>query len=146
MATPRPRLVPPSALGLVFVGGAGGTTLRYLLEAAFGPGPGEWPWVTLAINVLGSFLLGALTTALTRHRDPRRGQQLRWSLGTGAIGGFTTYSTFVLEVHHLALDGHVLVGAGYAVGSIVLGVAAAYGGVVLAGPRGAGRRVGEGAA
>ncbi len=146
MTTPRPRLVPPSALGLVFVGGACGTLLRYLLEAALGAEPGEWPLVTMAINVLGSFLLGALTTVLARHRDPRRGQQLRWSLGTGAIGGFTTYSTFVLEVHHLALDGHVLVGAAYAVSSVLLGVAAAYLGVLLAGPLTARRRTEEEAA
>ncbi|MFL6237125.1 MAG: fluoride efflux transporter CrcB [Thermoanaerobaculia bacterium] len=80
----------------ICLGGAAGTGARYLLEGwllrAAGPG---FPWGTLAVNVIGSFLLGlimhvSLTTGLLSPA-------LRLSLTTGAMGGFTTYSTFNYE-------------------------------------------------
>jgi fluoride exporter len=80
----------------ICLGGAAGTGARYLLSGwllrAAGPG---FPWGTLAVNVLGSFLLGlimqvALTTDLISPT-------LRLGLTTGVMGGFTTYSTFNYE-------------------------------------------------
>jgi fluoride exporter len=80
----------------ICLGGAAGTGARYLLSGwllrAAGPG---FPWGTLAVNVIGSFLLGlimqiALTTDLISPT-------LRLGLTTGVMGGFTTYSTFNYE-------------------------------------------------
>jgi fluoride exporter len=80
----------------ICLGGAAGTGARYLLSGWLlrlaGPG---FPWGTLAVNVLGSFLLGllmqvALTTELLSPTA-------RLALGTGVLGGFTTYSTFNYE-------------------------------------------------
>jgi fluoride exporter len=80
----------------ICLGGAAGTGARYLLSGwllrVAGPG---FPWGTLAVNVLGSFLLGllmqvALTTDLLSPTA-------RLALGTGVLGGFTTYSTFNYE-------------------------------------------------
>ena len=80
----------------ICLGGAAGTGARYLLSGwllrAAGPG---FPWGTLAVNVIGSFLLGlimqvALTTSLLSPT-------LRLALTTGVMGGFTTYSTFNYE-------------------------------------------------
>jgi CrcB protein len=80
----------------ICLGGAAGTGARYLMSGwllrALGPG---FPWGTLAVNVLGSFLLGlimqvALTTTLISPT-------LRLGLTTGVMGGFTTYSTFNYE-------------------------------------------------
>lgn len=80
----------------ICLGGAAGTGARYLLSGwllrAAGPG---FPWGTLAVNVLGSFLLGlimqvSLTTGLISPA-------LRLALTTGVMGGFTTYSTFNYE-------------------------------------------------
>jgi len=53
-------------------------------------------------------------------------------VGTGVLGGYTTYSTFAVETAKLLGGGAVLIGVGYAVASVVLGLAAALGGTVLA--------------
>jgi CrcB protein len=51
----------------VILGGGAGTTARWSLGRAFAPEPGHWPWVTFAINVTGSFLLGLLTGWTMAH-------------------------------------------------------------------------------
>jgi fluoride exporter len=75
----------------ICLGGAAGTGARYLLSGwllrAAGPG---FPWGTLAINVIGSFLLGLLMQ-LALATD------LRLALTVGVMGGFTTYSSFNFE-------------------------------------------------
>ncbi|WP_454730244.1 fluoride efflux transporter FluC [Cellulosimicrobium protaetiae] len=130
------RRTPLLALaGLVALGGAVGTTARALLEQAFAPVPGSWPWpwTTFWINLAGSFVLGALLETLLRSGPDagwRRG--VRLGCGTGVLGGFTTYSTFAVEVERLASGGHIALGAAYALGSVALGVAAAVGGITLA--------------
>jgi CrcB protein len=81
---------------LISLGGALGTAARYLLSAwmlrALGP---AFPYGTLAVNVIGSFLLGAImhTGLQTTLVSPTA----RLVLGTGVMGGFTTYSTFNYE-------------------------------------------------
>jgi CrcB protein len=75
----------------ICLGGAAGTGARYLLSGwllrAAGPG---FPWGTLAVNVIGSFLLGVLLQ-LSLATD------LRLALTVGGMGGFTTYSSFNSE-------------------------------------------------
>lgn len=116
------------ALAPVLAGGAVGTLARAALEEGFGAGRGEWPWATFGINVVGSFLLGLLVAVLVV-----RGGDERWrlALGTGVLGGFTTYSTFIVEADRLVADGHVGLATGYALGSIVVGVVAAALGAAL---------------
>jgi CrcB protein len=80
----------------ICLGGAAGTGARYLLSdwslRTLGPG---FPWGTLAVNVIGSFLLGLLMQiALATSLLP---PTLRLTLTTGVMGGFTTYSTFNYE-------------------------------------------------
>lgn len=80
----------------ICLGGAAGTGARYLvtLWALRIAGPG-FPWGTLAVNVVGSFLLGLIMqVALTTGLIP---PLLRLGLATGVMGGFTTYSTFNYE-------------------------------------------------
>jgi CrcB protein len=118
---------------LVAVGGTIGTSARASLEATFPPAPGELPWVTLAINLTGSFALGAILELLLRT-GPDTGwrRAVRLGCGTGVIGGFTTYSTFVLEIDQLARQGHLTVSVVYARLSVLAGLAAAGGGVLAA--------------
>lgn len=124
--------VDPRMLGLIFLGAMIGTTLRSLLESAYGPGPGQWPWVTFWINVGGSLLLGALLEGISASgRDTGWRRGLRLGVGTGVLGGFTTYSTFSVETVLLLRSGEWLAGAGYAVASVVGGVLAAMLGVRL---------------
>ena len=134
-ATLRPRRLYTRAsfLATVLVGGAVGTLLRYLFEEAAPAVPGRWPWTTFWINVAGSFILGALLTALARS-GPDQGwrRSARLGLGTGFCGGFTTYSTFIIEVDNLVRGGWVGTGVGYALVSVLVGVAAALAGVLIA--------------
>lgn len=103
--------------GLVALGGFVGATARYAAALAV-PGAAG----TLAVNVVGSFLLGALTTTA----PPRR---LGLFVGAGALSSFTTYSTFAVETVSLGpLAGAANVGATY-----VLGVAAALAGIAVGG-------------
>ena len=99
-----------NAFLLVCAGGALGSGLRY----AVSHGVTQWalrahgtsfPWGTLAVNVVGSFLFGFLMTA----RAGRGGvpESTRFLLGTGALGGFTTYSTFNYETLCLLQSGHL---------------------------------------
>lgn len=80
----------------ICLSGAAGTGARYLLAGwvnrLHGPG---FPWGTLTVNIVGSFLLGALMQlALV---SPELSPTVRVALATGFIGGFTTYSTFNYE-------------------------------------------------
>lgn len=141
--TPRSPHRHPGLLALIFVGGTLGTALRAALESASPAQPAGIPWATLAINVAGSLLLGVLLEVLARS-GPDTGwrRAARLTLGTGVLGGFTTYSTFAVEsVQRLSPDAYV-VGLAYAVGSIALGVGAAAAGYTgarrLAGRRSAG--------
>ncbi len=94
--------------------------------------PGAWPWTTFWINLVGSFVLGALLETLLRAGPNWQAPGRPARLGTGVLGGFTTYSTFVVEVERLTSGGHAALGAAYALGSVALGVAAAVGGIALA--------------
>jgi len=133
---------------LVAVGATVGTPLRASIELVFPHAPGEWPWATFAINVVGSLALGALIEALAlRGPDTGRRRMLRLGVGTGVVGGFTTYSTFVVEIDRLATAGAVSMALVYTLASVVLGVvAAAIGAGVAASVFGRREPEGEGAA
>lgn len=92
-------------LNLLLVGGGGaaGCILRYLLGGWLGERAGM-PYGTLVVNLLGSFALGLLFSLPGRFGDP----QVRLLLGTGFLGGFTTYSTFNLETLRLIQAGDLV--------------------------------------
>ena len=118
---------------LIFVGAALGTSMRDVIERAFPTPPGGWPWATFGINLVGSLVLGALLQTLARTGDDvgwRRAARL--GCGTGVLGGFTTYSTFVLEIDTLADAGFTMRGAAYGLMSVLLGLVAAGAGIWLA--------------
>lgn len=111
------------------------------------PHDGGWPLATLLENVLGSFLLGVLLeTLLRRGNESDAGRRIRLGVGTGALGGFTTYSSLALETDRLLADGAVLTAATYALTSVTLGLLACFGGVALAAQVDRRRRLGPGRA
>lgn len=117
----------PAWLGLIAVGGGLGTALRAWLEGSFATPPGQWPWVTFWINLGGAFLLGVLLESLAEtgaDRGWRRG--VRLGVGTGLLGGFTTYSTFSVEIVERLRAGAWAIGVGYGLASVVGGLGAAW--------------------
>ena len=122
----RPRLV-----GLVALGGTVGTALRAAL-GALAPAAGGWPWATWTVNLTGAFLLGLLLEALARTGpDDGRRRDTRLLLGTGVLGGYTTYSTLALDTVRMIDAGDVRTGLLYAAGSVVLGPATAAAGIAV---------------
>ncbi|MCB2128649.1 MAG: fluoride efflux transporter CrcB [Rhodobacteraceae bacterium] len=113
----------------VALGGAIGASGRYLTNVAamrlIGPG---FPWGTVAVNILGSFLMGVVVVALA-HRDATR---LAPFLMTGILGGFTTFSAFSLDALTLWERGQTTLGAAYVLGSVVLSLGAIVAGMAVA--------------
>lgn len=101
-------------LGLVMAGGAVGSLARWCLAQALSAIAHPFPWPTYLANVVGSFLLGWLTAAL-QHRGNDR---LRLAAGVGALGGFTTFSTFSVELVTLIQDGSAAMAALYLLASL----------------------------
>ncbi len=133
----------PATLVLVAVGGAVGTTVRWSLETAHPAAPGTWPWTTFWINVTGALVLAALLEALAvLGPDDGWRRAVRLGAGTGLLGGYTTYSTFVVETATLGRDDRFLTAFGYDAASLSLGFLAALAGTVLVSRllRGVGRR------
>ena len=117
-------------IGIVAVGGAVGTGLRYAISLSM-PTPAAMPLATLGINVVGAFLLGALLERLARHsRDDARSQRIRLGIGTGGLGGFTTYSALATETVTLGAA-HLGLAITYALGTVVIGAAASIAGIAL---------------
>ncbi len=86
------------------------------------------PWHTFAVNVSGAFALGLLVALAARQGWPGWWRPL---LGVGLLGGYTTFSTFALESTELALRGMQLTSALYALGSVLLGMLAAWTGLLV---------------
>ena len=130
-------------LGLVFLGGALGTTARYLISSVIPPWLGL-PVGTFLINVTGAFVLGVLLEALAL-RGPDEGirRTLRLFVGTGILGGFTTYSAFAVDTDGLLTSNDLAGSIVYAVATILIGALASLAGIALAarhhGPTGPGR-------
>lgn len=114
---------------LVALGAAVGAPCRYLLDAAVSARAGRHrPWGTLVVNLLGSALAGLLAGAAAgRGVDPRTLSLL----AVGALGAFTTASTYALEVVELAAAGRVRDAAGAVALTVGLGTALAWGGYLL---------------
>lgn len=123
----------PASLALVFLGGAAGTLARFGLTAVV-PTPAGLPLGIFLINVSGGFALGLLLEALAvRGPDVGRRRAARLLLGTGFLGGFTTYSALAVDSALLIGDGRTLAGAAYLAGSVLTGLGATVLGIVAAG-------------
>jgi CrcB protein len=116
-------------LAIVFVGGALGTAAREGLALVI-PTVDGIPLAIFVINVVGAFLLGAILEGLSRGGpDEGRRRRIRLLIGTGFLGGFTTYSTLATDTSVLAAHGSSGLAIAYSVGSIVIGALASWGGI-----------------
>ncbi len=110
----------------VGAGGAVGSALRYLVWRAVGTS-GGFPWATVFVNITGSFVLGLLAGLYAG----RVGPTMRLALFFGLLGGYTTFSTFTSETVVLARTGSAAMAFGNVAVSVLVGVAAAFLGVLL---------------
>jgi len=124
-----PELPLVSRVALVACGGALGALARSALDGTGAPSS-AFPWVTLAINVSGAGLLALLLVVLEERAPTNRA--LRPLLGTGVLGGYTTFSTFAVETVVMLRAGAVGHVFAYLAASVVGAVLAATAGVVLA--------------
>ncbi len=106
----------------VAAGGALGAVGRYLVMSQLGHWLGTgFPYGTLAVNIIGSFVMGGLVEAMALVWSPS--QELRALLVVGLLGSFTTFSTFSLDVYVLFERGQMQAVALYMAGSVVLSIA-----------------------
>jgi len=115
---------------LVMLGGAFGAGARFLVGkgtlAWLGP---NYPWGTLAVNLIGGFAMGLLAGSLARFGQG--GEQWRLLIGVGVLGGFTTFSAFSLDVMVMLERGDWVPALGYVLASVLGSVLALYAGLVL---------------
>jgi CrcB protein len=117
------------SLLLVIGGAAVGAPLRYLSDRAIQSRHDTvFPWGTLAVNVIGSLILGVVTGAVTAGGAS---PQVQLAVGTGFCGALTTYSTFSYETLRLLEDDARLFAVANVVASIVAGLGAAFLGVAI---------------
>lgn len=116
----------------VLLGGGIGSVFRYLVTFGVSQwlGPG-FPWWTFIINVTGSFVIGVVAEVV-QTRAFAGAPLLRIFLMTGILGGYTTFSTFSLDTAQLLQERAALLAFAYAAGSVLLGLAAAFGGIAMA--------------
>ena len=132
LGRPVPVHLSPAFLGLVALGGACGTLARYGAERLLGSADGL-PVGTLTVNLLGAFMLGVLIEGLAlRGSDAGHRRAARLLLGTGFLGGFTTYSALAVESDGLLRDGRVGLAIAYALTTVVVGLLMSLAGILCA--------------
>lgn len=115
-------MTPLLFLGAALAGGVG-AALRYLVDLGIAKVAGRrFPWGIFAVNLTGSFALGVVTAALPDQA---------FLLGAGLLGGYTTFSTAMLDTVALWRDGERRASAFNAVGMLALGLLAAGLGLAL---------------
>ncbi|MFF3954128.1 fluoride efflux transporter CrcB [Streptomyces sp. NPDC001890] len=108
MGTPNPQ---GSVVAVVALGGAIGASARYGAALIWPTAPGGFPWTTLVVNAVGCAVIGVfmvvISEAWTAHR------LVRPFFGTGVLGGFTTFSTYAVDIQRLLDGGRLRAGLGY---------------------------------
>ncbi|MET7796407.1 fluoride efflux transporter CrcB [Streptomyces decoyicus] len=114
-------------LGAVAVGGAIGALARYGAALLWPTGNGAFPWTTLTVNAVGCALMGILMVVITEVRAAHR--LVRPFLGTGILGGFTTFSTYAVDIQRLVGAGQPAEALAYLAGTVLVALAAVGAGV-----------------
>jgi CrcB protein len=118
---------------LIFVGGGIGSLCRYLVSRSINSSVvSGFPYGTFLVNVTGCFLIGFFVFYFTDARFGVTSLQWRLFLITGICGGYTTFSAFSYENVQLFESNQVFTFLAYTFGSVVLGLLATFGGVLIA--------------
>ncbi len=113
----------------ISLGGGLGGLERYGIGYAFPAASAGFPWATFAINVVGCLLIGVLMVLVAEVWGSHR--LVRPFLGVGVLGGFTTFSTYVVDIQRLVNAQAAGVALGYLVATVVAALVAVYIGITL---------------
>lgn len=115
---------------LVFLGGGIGSLARHGVNVAGGRFLGaDFPWATLTVNVVGSFVMGLIAAWLAFRVGEGWSQHVRLLLTTGFLGGFTTFSAFSLDTAVLWERGAIGIATAYVAASVALSILALFAGL-----------------
>jgi CrcB protein len=116
-------------LAVIASGGALGAMARYGMSVWLRHPAEGFPWSTFATNITGCLLIGVLMVLISDVWSAHR--LLRPFLGTGVLGGYTTFSTYTVEARQLLDTGHARLGFAYLGATLACALAAVYAGVFL---------------
>jgi fluoride exporter len=117
-------------VAVIAAGGALGALSRHAIQAALPAGPGDFQWATFLVNLSGCLVIGVLMVAITEVWQPH--PLVRPFLGVGVLGGYTTFSTYAVDVQR-AFNAHAPVtGLAYLVATMLGALAAVTVGMWLA--------------
>ncbi|MFI6452703.1 CrcB family protein [Streptosporangium amethystogenes] len=119
---PEPRRSHHGVLAVIAAGGAIGTGARYGAALLWPTAAGSFPWTTFCVNVAGCLLIGVLLVVLTEVWTAPA--WVRPFLATGVLGGFTTFSTYCLDIGRLVSGGRTGPALGYLAATILAALAA----------------------
>jgi CrcB protein len=123
----------PILILYVFIGGCFGALARYGAIENLPTLANGWPLAMTFVNLLGAFALGLLLESLSRLGEDKGAlRAARLVLGTGFIGAFTTYSTFVVDTHSLIVTGNTTTAVWYIVSTLIGGLTVCGLGIQLA--------------
>lgn len=118
-----------SLLAAIAAGGVIGALARYGLSVAWPRQPDEFPWATFTTNVSGCLLIGVLMVLITEARTAHR--LVRPFLGVGVLGGYTTFSTYAVDIQQAIAAGSPRIALLYLAGTLAAALAAVHAGVTL---------------
>jgi CrcB protein len=109
---------------VVALGGAIGASARYALTLWWPTGPGGFPWATFWTNVVGCAVIGVFMVVITDVWAAHR--LVRPFFGTGVLGGFTTFSTYAVDIQRLVDSGHPRTGPAYLAATLIAALTAVW--------------------
>ncbi|NEA68872.1 fluoride efflux transporter CrcB [Streptomyces sp. SID12488] len=123
-AQPRPSVLLGQApvVAVVAIGGAIGACARYAASLAWPAQTGGFPWTTFWVNVVGCAVIGVFMVVVTEIRTAHH--LVRPFFGTGVLGGFTTFSTYAVDIQKLVDHGHPGTGLAYLAATLFAALAA----------------------
>ncbi len=123
-ARPRPSVLHGQApvVAVVATGGAMGACARYAASLAWPAHTGGFPWTTFWVNVVGCAVIGVFMVVVTETRSAHR--LVRPFFGTGVLGGFTTFSTYAVDIQKLVDQGRPGTGFAYLAATLLAALTA----------------------
>ena len=109
-------------LPYIMLGGALGSAFRYITTIFVGGNTETFPWHTIVVNVIGCFLMGIVAELMALYWSPSA--ELRVFLTIGFLGGFTTFSSFALDIGYLSSRNNIIGSASYIILSVTLSITA----------------------